>query len=259
MALGFFTGVGYHLQAARLLAHTPRLWRFIGLPVAVGALAGLGLYLAGATVGWAAVGMLMEHLPEWAIAIGWLLRVLILAALLYLTGFLVAKFGVILGSPWYGQLAEEIERMHLPVDEIPEAPQGLVAISQDIGLAALYELKKLAFVVAIAPPLLVVTLIPVAGPVIATFGWICVGVTTLVLDFIDPALQRRRLRFRDKLRLVTGAPGVSAGFGGVALVLVGIPIVNFFAVPLCMTAGTLLYCDRLHAKLNSVSLETARG
>jgi CysZ protein len=36
----------------------------------------------------------------------------------------------------------------------------------------------------------------------------------------------------------------TAGFGLVCLGLVSIPFFNLFAVPLCITAGTLFYCDQ---------------
>jgi CysZ protein len=72
-----------------------------------------------------------------------------------------------------------------------------------------------------------------------------VGVLIACLDFFDPALERRQLRFRRKLGVVRrGLPG-TAGFGLVCFGLVSIPLINLLAIPLCITAGTLFFIERL--------------
>ena len=45
----------------------------------------------------------------------------------------------------------------------------------------------------------------------------------------------------------------SLGFGLVCFVLVGIPFLNLFAIPLCMAAGTLFFCDRIAAQMPTSS------
>ena len=261
-ASGFVTGAGYLVRAGRLLAREKRLWRFLAAPLAVSLVVGLLVYLAllaaatalvGALVGW-----LAPLLPLIASPLGVVLNIILMVLLLWFTGIGIAKFGVILGSPWYGQLAAEIERMSLPADEIPEAPQGAAAFARDIGAAVLYEAKKAALVFGIGVPALLLNLVPGVGALAAAGIWTTLGVTTLVLDFLDPALQRRRLRFREKLGVVFSNAPASAGFGGPALLLAGIPLVNLLTVPLCMTAGTLYYIDRVHPKLATRSEAVAR-
>lgn len=261
-ASGFVTGAGYLARAAHLLAREKRLWRFVVAPLVVSLVVGAGIYLAllaaatalvGALVGW-----LAPLLPLIASPLGLVLNVVLMVLLLWLTGIGIAKFGVILGSPWYGQLAEEIERMSLPPEEIPEAPEGAGAFARDIALAMLYEAKKATLVVVIGVPALLLNLVPGFGSLAAAAVWTGLGATTLVLDFLDPALQRRRLRFREKLGVVFGNAPVSAGFGAPALLLAGIPLVNLLTVPLCMTAGTLYYIDRVHPRLAARSEAVAQ-
>lgn len=248
-AAGFADGVGYLAQAATLLATERRLWRYLAIPMAVTLLAGVVLYAALLALATTVVAWLTPLLPLFLTPFGLLLNLVLGLLLLWVTGILLAKFGVILGSPWYGQLAAEIERMRLPAAEIPEAPQGAAAFAQDIYLAVLYELKKTGLVLAIGLPALLLNLIPGVGQLASGAVWTALGATTLVLDFVDPALQRRRLPFRRKLALIASQAPASAGFGLPALVLAGMPIVNLLTVPLCMAAGTLYYTDRLHAGL----------
>lgn len=260
-ATGLVTGASYLARAADLLARERRLWRYVVTPLAVSLVVGLLAYLAMLAAATALVGLVLSWLgpllPMLIGPLGLVLNVVLMVALLWLTGIGIAKFGVILGSPWYGQLAEEIERMSLPAGEVPDAPEGAAAFAKDIGLAVLYEAKKLALVLAIGVPALLLNLVPGIGSVAAAGVWTALGATTLVLDFLDPALQRRRLRFREKLGVVLRHAPVSAGFGAPALLLAGIPLVNLITVPLCMTAGTLYYVEQVHPRLRAASREAA--
>ena len=246
---GFFAGARYLVLAARLLAGQPRLARYLLPPLAVGLVAGALIYLAVFAVGSMGVGWLMGLLPLVLGPLGVVLHLVLMVAALWLAGLVVAKFGVILGSPWYGLLAEEVERMRLPADAIPEAPEGAVAFAVDVARAFGYEAKKAVLILGIGVPALLLNFLPGVGSLAATLVWGALGVTTLVLDFVDPALERRRLGFRQKLVLVLREGPTSLGFGVPALVLAGIPLVNLLTVPLGMVAGTLFYCDRLHARV----------
>lgn len=245
MASGFFRGATYHLQALRVLGATPRLWKYVAAPVAVNLLVG-GLIYAGALyAGWHGIDRLMGHVPAWASAIEPVLRLLLVVALFFVTGLLVGKFGVILGAPWYGRLSEELEEARLG-RQMPEAPRGLAGVVQEVGRAIAYELKKLGLTVAVLAPLFLIGLVPLVGPVVSTLGGFALGVTIACLDFLDPSLERRRLRFREKLATVYRHMPVTGGFGTVALVLVSIPLVNLLTVPLSVAAGSLLYADCVH-------------
>lgn len=260
-ASGFVQGAGYLVRAADLLSKDRSLWRFVVTPLVVSLAVGLAVYLAllavaAALVG-ALVGWLTPLIPLVAGPLGVVFGAVLMLALLWLTGIGIAKFGVILGSPWYGQLAEAIERKYLPAAEVPDAPEGAAAFARDIGLAVAYEAKKAGLVAVIGLPALLLNLIPGVGSLAAAGVWTALGVVTLVLDFLDPALQRRRLRFREKLGVVLGHAPVSAGFGAPALLLAGIPLVNLLTVPLCMAAGTLYYVDQVHPRLAGRSREAA--
>ena len=58
-----------------------------------------------------------------------------------------------------------------------------------------------------------------------------------------PPLERRRLKFRHKIQFVFARFPSSAGFGLICLSLISIPLLNLVVVPLCVSGGTLLFCD----------------
>jgi CysZ protein len=185
-------------------------------------------------------------LPEWftalphdfAIALIWLLRLLLTIVLLFVTGFVLLQFGVLLGAPWYGKLSEELERIQTGQLTVIE-----VGAVQDIRRAILYELKKLVLGLGFGIPLLILGLFPGVGTLIGSVGGLLVTTTLVCLDFLDAPLERRRLRFRQKLGVIWRSLPASASFGLVCFGLVSIPLINLLAIPLCVAAGTLFVCD----------------
>lgn len=239
----FLIGASYPLRALGVLRRHSALWKYIVAPIFLNFLAGATLYAGLLAAGFRAIDGFIAGLPEWAAFIAWLLRVLLIIALLIATGFVLVRFGVVIGSPFYSRLSERLEeRCSGVVFDAPPPTVGNVA--RDIARALLFEIKKLLLTLVIGAPTLLLNLIPVIGSFLATAGGVALGVTISCLDFFDPPLERRRLRFREKLGFVRQGLPATAGFGLVCLGLVSIPLINLFAVPLCITAGTLFFCDR---------------
>jgi CysZ protein len=185
------------------------------------------------------------NLPDWGLEflVG-LLRVVLTIALLLATGFVFLQFGGLLGAPWYGKLSEEIER--IKTGQVTTIEVGL---PRDISRAILYELKKLVITLGIGIALLLLNLFVGVGTAIASIGGISLAATIVCLDFLDSTLERRRLRFREKLRMIRASLPASASFGLVCLALVSVPLINLLAVPVCVMAGTLFACDRVLPQL----------
>lgn len=189
----------------------------------------------------------IENVLMWgSVGFAWLLRLLLVAGLFLVTGFIFLQFGVLLGSPWYGKLSEEIEKLQTGQVFITEVHPAI-----DISRAIVYELKKLTLAIGIGLPLLLLNFFLGPGTAIATFGGIALASTITCMDFLDAAVERRRPRFRQKLGIVFRSLPASASFGLVCLGLVSIPLVNLLAIPVCVTAGTLFFCDRVLPELQS--------
>lgn len=258
---GLIEGALYPLRALIAIARNRKLWGYILVPILVNIVVGVGLYVGLLLPGLNFVGDLVASLstqidsfvatlPDWlsALAIvsnllGWLLRILLVVVLLVVTGFLLVQFGVILGSPWYGQLSEQLEQLR--IGKQPTFEGGIGAIFQDIWRALMFEVKKLILALGLSLILLLLNVVPVLGAIAASIGGIAIAATIVCLDFLDAPLERRRLRFRDKLKIAFGSLPASATFALVCLGLVSIPIVNFVTIPLCVSGGTLFFCDRI--------------
>jgi CysZ protein len=232
-------GATYLPRALRLLVGTPRLWRYVLAPIALNLVVGVTVYASLLFAGLRLVDGLVAGLPDWAAPLTLLLRALLVVALLVATGFVLVRFGVVLGSPWYGRLSEEIERMRR--GSAPAAERGL---ARDLARALAFEAKKLLLVVAIGLPLLLLNVVPGLGSAAAAAGGLALAATVACLDFLDPPLERRRLGFRAKLDYVRRALPCSASFGLACVALLSVPFLNLLLVPLCVAAGTLFFCDR---------------
>jgi CysZ protein len=241
----FLAGLTYPFRALVLLARLPQLWAYVIVPIllnlAVGALLYGGLLFVGLKWVDAAVAN-----TGFGAVLGALLRVLLIVGLLIAIGFLLVRFGVVLGSPWYSQLSQKLEELRLG-SAPPAEPLSAFGVLRDVGRALGFELKKLLLVLAVGALLLLVNLLPFAGQLIDLIGWIALGVTISCLDFFDYPLERRRLGFRRKLGVIRNSLPGSAGFGLVCLGLVSIPLINLLSIPVCVAAGTLFFCDRVRA------------
>lgn len=241
---GAIAGVTYPFRALMVLKRSPQLRKYVVVPILVNLVVGATLYAGLLYAGFQGIDGAIANLPEWAMFLSWLLRLLLVFLLLLGTGFLLLQFGVILGSPWYGKLSEELERLRTG-NSAPEALASVGSAVWEIWRAILFELKKLVLTLVIGLPLLLLNFWPGVGTVIASIGGVGLAVTIICLDFFDPALERRRLRFRQKLGIVLQSLPGSATFGLVCLGLISIPGLNLLAIPLCVTAGTLFCCDRV--------------
>ncbi len=259
---GFLSGATYPLRALNAFRRSPRLLQYLFVPIAINVAIGLALYVGLLWPSWQALSSLMldldtwvdariAELPQWLslldyaiAALGWLLRIILIAGLSLIVGFILLQFGTLLGSPWYGQLSEQMERYRLGRAEVID-----VGIARDLWRALLFELKKLLLWVAIAVPLLVLNLIPAVGALAISISWIALTALIACLDFLDGPAERRRFPFRRKLAIVLRALPASASFSLVCWVLVSVPFLNLVTIPICVASGTLFWCDRVFPRL----------
>jgi CysZ protein len=259
---GFLTGASYPFRALNFLFRYRRLWGYLIIPIFLNLIISIFLYLGLLFWTWQNLETLRINLDNWldnlilnlptwlgfidelAIILYFVLRLLLAIALLILAGFFLTQIGVLLGSPWYGQLSEELEKIRTGRVEVVE-----VGIIRDLWRAILFELKKLCLMIAVGFPLFFLNFFVGIGTLIFNLVGLILTTTIVCLDFLDAPLERRRWKFRRKLGIVWKSFPASAGFGLVCLGLITIPLVNLVTIPLCVTAGTLFFCDRILPKL----------
>lgn len=255
---GTFNGATYPFRALITFIKNPELIKYIVIPIIVNLVVAIALYSGLLYFGWQIVdgvqgdvtiwlNQVIDSLPQWLGFISYgvaglivVLRFFLVIILLIATGFLLTQFGVLLGAPWYGQLSEKLEKYRTGKVELIE-----LNIVSDLGRAVLYELKKLVLIALVGIPLLLINFLPGIGTAVSTVGSLALTTIIVALDFLDSCLERRRLKFRQKLRIVFKTLPASGSFGLVCLGLISLPLINLVTIPLCVASGTLFICDHL--------------
>jgi CysZ protein len=241
--MSFLQGLLYPFRALALIRRHRELWGFVLVPIGLNVLVGTALYAGLYLAGLHQIDQIGQSGGALATTLELLAKVIYVIILAIGVGWLMVRFGVVLGAPWYGQLAERLEEL-VTERPMPTTKLTLGGVARDIWRALQFELKKLVLALVIGLPSLLLNLIPVAGVILATATAVALGALIACLDFFDAPLERRRLRFRAKLALVRHTLPASAGFGLLAAFLSSVPLLNLLAIPLCVAAGTILVLER---------------
>jgi CysZ protein len=266
---GTVAGATYPARALGLFWRYPGLRGYIIVPVIVNLVIAIAIYGGFLFFGFELITeiqtdlvnwfeRLIANLPQWlsilqygVVFLAFLLRFLLIIIALVVTGFAITQLGVLLGAPWYGQLSEQLEKIRTGTVEIVE-----VSIFKDLSRAILYELKKLVLMAIVGGSLGIISFFPGLGTTIFTIGWFILTTIIVGLDFLDSTLERRRFKFRRKLKILFTALPASGSFALVCVFLISIPLINLVTIPLCVASGTLFVCDRILPRLKN---EVIRG
>jgi CysZ protein len=168
----------------------------------------------------------------------WLAGLLLFAGLAGVIMVAALLLANLLASPFLDALARRVEA--LVTGEAEEATtEGWLAPVREGGRAALEELRRAAFFLAVQLGLFLVGLLP-GGQVVAAPAMVLVAVLFLPLDYASYTLDRRRVTFREKRRWVLARIPLMLGYGSAAFVTCLIPGLNLLAMPVLVVGGTLL-------------------
>lgn len=235
---GFF----YPFRGVKFLLGRPRLLTYVAIPFAINTLLyGVFVWFVGTRFS----GWLERILPQgdawyWA-ALSVLLLTLFAAVLFLIVVYTFTLIGNLVLAPFNDLLSEKVERVY--AGSVLEEPFSLGALTRDLARSFKAELGRLAFYGAGFLALLALNLVPGLGT--AAYG-VAVTVYTLFFlgwEYFDYSMERWRLTFRDKRKVAFRNGATFLGFGAGAALMLLIPLLNFLAIPVCVTGATLLFCD----------------
>ncbi len=249
------TGAAFPIRALLLVLKTPKLLglsllcafvtAFTLVGTAVGAWS-LGQYLStlliGADGGW-------QHAAS--IGLGFVFFVVLFAiGALTLPNLLLAP----LQDPLSEATEERCGDFTAPPFSLAHTVKGtLVSLRHTLARLLLMTLGSLV--------LLPLNLIPVAGSVLYVVLSATWSMFWLSAEHLSNPMARHFRPFREVLRVVRQRLSLSLGFGAALFVMLWVPVVNFFLMPLAVVAGTLLYrsLDRVNAFPPQTGTEDRRG
>ena len=186
---------------------------------------------------------LMASVPEWLEWLVWVIWLLFALLALVVYAFTFTLFAHLIGSPFYGIIAERVIAMER--GDSDQSPQTLTAMLHIARESFLRELLILAYMVTRTIGVLLVTLIlsfipqiNIFAPLIAV-SW---AAWSLAIQYFDYPGDSDQVGFRE-VRLSAGKQRwLSMGFGLSALCAAAVPVLNLVLLPATVVGGTLLWC-----------------
>lgn len=245
-------GARLHLEALALLRRQKRLWPLVAVPFVLSALAFAGVASFVALRAEPLHRLVSAWLPDprasvwwqWIWigpaqlllgATGWALFAAFAIALL-VAAFLLAS---VVAAPFLDALSRRVEQ--LETGRVRESDDSSVgAILREGGRALLEEGKRIAFFLALQGAIVIGGMIVPGAQAVAPVALVVATMLFLPLDHASFVLDRWQVPFRSRRRWLLAHAARMLGFGASAFVLCGVPVVNFLALPLFVTSGTLL-------------------
>lgn len=214
------------LQGLRFLAR-PGLRQYLIVPVLIN----LFLFFSAFTLGTYYISDLMqEFIPAWLDWISWVLWPIFFICFLITIFFTFTLLANLMASPFYGKLAAKtlsiITGEPVQVDE------------QRMAKVIFAELKRMAYLLSRALPLLLLFIIPGVN-LMAPFLWVLFGAWGMVLEFMAYPLENEGILFPQQRELVKSMRLGTLSYGGMVLLGLTVPVLNVLIPPAAVIGATI--------------------
>ncbi len=230
------------LEGLKLLGHADIRWLVI-IPTLLNLiLFSAATWLAAAWVSdW--LNFLIASVPEWLEWLVWIIWLLFVLLALVVYSFTFTLFANLIGSPFYGIIAERVIALERDViDETPTSTSALLATAwgsfcRELQIIA-YMLPRTLGIALLTVMISFVPVINILAPLIAG-SW---AAWSLALQYMDYPGDSDKLSFAEVRQRAGRQRLLSLSFGLSALVAAAIPLVNLLLLPATVIGGTLLWC-----------------
>jgi CysZ protein len=240
------------LQGLGMLVRERRLWLLASVPVGFALVAlvvasvlifenasdlytlltgWLPLYQAGSWYTWIWIGPLKLIVASF----GYLLF-LLFSGFLLLLSLLVAN---VASAPFLDALSQRVERIELG-EAFDFGEAGLAAIWGEARRSVAHEAQRLLFFVGVWGVIALGGVVIPGGQLLAPPLLLVFTALFLPLDYAGYSLDRRHVSFAHRRSWVRANLAVMLGFGGGAVAISLVPVLNFLLLPSLVVAGTLL-------------------
>ena len=227
-----------YLKEGLKLVLSPGLRLFVILPVLINLIVFTGLIVLAVQQfsGW--VDTFIPSLPSWLSFLEYLLWPLFVVLVLALVFFTFTMLATLIAAPFNGFLSEKVEVVVRGKDDFPPFSWGeLVAmVPRTMGR----EMRKLAYFLPRAIPLLILTFIPVVNLVAAPL-WILFGVWMMAIQYIDYPADNNKMSWQDMLAWLRSNRWNSMSFGGITYLALMIPGLNVLMMPAAVAGATVFW------------------
>lgn len=235
----FFRGLGYLGEGFHLIRQ-PGLRLFVLLPIAINIVLFAVLFYFMAEGFSALIATAMGWLPDWnwLQSLDWLFWILYGAVILLMLAYGFVIVANLIGSPFYGYLAELTEK-HLTGQEVT-TEDGWATIVKDIPRALWREVQKILYYLPRAIGLFMIGLVPVVNLVAAVL-WFLFNSWMMALQYVDYPADNHRVSFPTLRRTLGGSRLSALGFGLPVALAAMVPLLNLVVVPAAVCGATAFW------------------
>lgn len=215
-------------QALQLLLR-PELRKFIVLPILVNIVIyslalGLGYYYVS--------GWVTHFIPDSLAWLSWILWPILFISFVVLMFFSFTLLANILLAPFYGVISERTEALI----------SGEAVMVHNIPLLQSWgsECKRLWYLLKINLPLLLLSLIPGINLIVALL-WMLVGSWSMALEYMAYPMDNAGILFVQQKQQLQSARLTVLMFGGIVLLGLMLPILNFLMPVLAVICATVYW------------------
>jgi len=224
-ALTLLAGIRLLLSQATL---RQLLWRMLALLSLLMLLLMAGVFFLA---DYAAHLWLPEGDAWYWIALSWIVW-LIASLLAILTGVIsFTALGSAAIAPWLDQLALRTELLH-GID----LPENRSSWWQQSITALIHSIRPLGILLTWGCVALLLLWIPVIGQLAAMLIWGYAGIRFLCFELMDTSASRRGWNYAQRKAQIKQRSFFWLGFGGLAMAILAVPIVNLLVIPAAVVA-----------------------
>jgi CysZ protein len=172
------------------------------------------------------------------------LLVLSFVLLLFICYLIFIVLGGLITAPFNEEISQRVEEI---------VTQGTIqhktGFWEDAYISMKGEAEKIVFYLVILFVIFLLNLVPAVGNVLSAVIGTIFSFFYNALDFLDYPMTRKKMRFKEKLKVTRSGKMLTYGFGCTAFLLMFLPVVNVFMKPILVVAGTSLYYEKGYHKL----------
>ena len=185
------------------------------------------------------VASITNMLPDWLSFLSWAIYLvgLIVVAFLLLYSFMIVAN--LIASPFNAVLSSKIEETLTPGHVHPES--GLY--SMIVGAVA-REISKLLYVLPRLLLLMLVSIIPLLNT-LAPLLWVLFGGWMVAIQYCDYGADNNQVSFRVLRERMASHKLSAVSFGVPINIMLAIPLVNLFLLPIAVAGGTVFWVRNL--------------
>ena len=240
-------GAGYFLRGIKLITK-PGIRVFVAIPL----LLNIVIFSLLIFYGYQQFGELLDWLlpdeDSWWSWLNWLRYFLLpifftVAAVIVFFAFSI--LANLIGAPFNSLLAEAVER-HL-TGQTNVQQQSMKQFIASIGPTMISELKKMLYYLVISLPFILLFIIAFFIPLlnlIASLAWLLVTAWILAVQYCDYPFDNHALDFVSLRQRLGQRRFMAFGFGGSAMLLMAVPVLNFIVMPTAVAGATAMSLEK---------------